>query len=264
MTSLPLLLQFLITIIVIIGSIEVGNRVGLALQSYKKHEKDGMISVISGSILGLLSFMLAFTFGIVSDRHDARKALVRDEANQIGTVWLRSDFMTEPDRSTSKKLVKEYLDIRLSLLKSVADDKIIKSVVDADSIHNILWTMGISHAQKDLQSDLGGLYFDALNKLSEIQGLRVAIAYRGHLSRGLWISLYILLVCAMLCIGYYASVIQSKRSFASVVLAFSFSLVIGIISNLDQLQTKHFEISQQPLIDLQKKIATRLSAKSAH
>ncbi|HTE24622.1 bestrophin-like domain [Flavitalea sp.] len=257
MTSLPLFLQFIITNIVILGSIEVGKRMGEALQRYKKNEKDGMISVISGSILGLLSFMLAFTFGIVSDRHDLRKSLVREEANQIGTVWLRSDFIAEPDRSVTKKLVKEYLDLRISLLKSAGDEKIIKSVVDADRIHDKLWALGISHSRNDLQSDLGALYFDALNKLADIQGLRVAIGYRGHIPAGLWISLYTLLVCAMLSIGYYAYSIQSKRSFASILLAFSFSLVIGIISNLDQLQTKHFEISQQPLLDLQKKINER-------
>lgn len=264
MSNFPSLLQFLITIMVVIASIEVGNLVGKALQSYKMHEKDGMISVISGSILGLLSFMLAFTFGIASDRHDARKALIRDEANQIATVWRRADFMKEPDRSLSKNLLKEYLDIRLSLVNSGTDDRIISTVVEADSIYDKLWAMGIVLAEGDLRSDLGALYFDALNKLNEIQGLRVAVGYRGHVSRGIWISLYILLVCAMISIGYYASVTQSKRSFASVVLAFSFSLVIGIISNLDQLKTRHFEISQQPLLDLQHKLAGRLPPKNVH
>jgi len=57
-----------------------------------------MVSVVSSLILGLLAFILAFTFGMLSDRYDAQKSLVREEANQIGTVWLRTDFIPEPDR----------------------------------------------------------------------------------------------------------------------------------------------------------------------
>ena len=41
---------------------------------------------------------MAFTFGIVSDRYDARKALVREEANAIRTAWFRSDFLAVQDR----------------------------------------------------------------------------------------------------------------------------------------------------------------------
>lgn len=257
MTSFPILGQFLISMVTIIASIGVGYRLGLIFQSYKKSEKDGIISVISGSLLGLLSFMLAFTFGIVSERYDTRKALVRDEANQIGTVWQRMDFMSEPDRSESKKLIKKYIDLRTELVKSPDEGNIIKSIGQADKILDKLWSLAITHSKTDLNSDVGALYFESLNRLIEIQGLRIAIAYRGHISIGFWISLYILLISAMMSIGYYGAIIESKMSFASFILAFSFSLVIGIISNLDQLHTKHFEISQQPLFDLQKKIAQK-------
>jgi len=83
MKNIPLIVQFIGTMAIVIISIGFGFYIGRILQRRKKNEKEGMISVISGSILGLLSFILAFTFGIVSDRHDARKALIRDEANQI-------------------------------------------------------------------------------------------------------------------------------------------------------------------------------------
>ena len=36
--------------------------------------------------------MLAFTFSIVSDRYDTRKALVRDDAIAIRTAWQRATF----------------------------------------------------------------------------------------------------------------------------------------------------------------------------
>ena len=52
-----------------------------------------------GAVLGLAAFMLAFAFGAVSSRFDARKELVRDDANAIRTAWARADFLPEADRA---------------------------------------------------------------------------------------------------------------------------------------------------------------------
>ena len=49
--------------------------------------------MIAGAILALATFMLAFTFGIVADRYDTKKGLVREDANAIRTAWQRSDFL---------------------------------------------------------------------------------------------------------------------------------------------------------------------------
>jgi hypothetical protein len=67
----------------------------------------------AAAILTLAGFMLAFSFGISSDRFQDRKTLVRDEANAIGTAWLRSDFLPEPDRAEAAGLFQKYVDDRL-------------------------------------------------------------------------------------------------------------------------------------------------------
>jgi hypothetical protein len=257
MKSIPLIVQFIGTMAIVILSIGLGFYIGRILQRRKKNEKEGMISVISGSILGLLSFILAFTFGIVSDRHDARKALIRDEANQIATVWSRSDFMPEPDRSTSRKLLKQYLDLRIGLIESANDVRIEESIEKSNAVQDQLWSLAARHSSTDMQSDVAALYYDGLNKLIDIQRLRVAIAYQGHIPPGLWMSLYALLFLGMSSVGYYACIIESKKNFGVLILAFSFSLVIWIISNFDELQSKYFQISQQPLTDLQAKIVNQ-------
>ena len=257
MKSIPLVVQFIGTMVIVIISIQFGYWVGRILQGRKRNEKEGMISVISGSILGLLSFILAFTFGIVSDRHDARKALIREEANQIGTVWLRSDFMPEPDCSTSRKLIKQYLGLRIRLLESANEANIDKSIAESNVVQDQLWSLAARHSSIDMKTDVAALYYEALNNLINIQGQRVAIAYQGHLPSGLWMSLYALLVLGMVSVGYYARIIESSKNFGVLILAFSFSLVIWIISNFDELQSKYFQISQQPLTDLQAKIVNQ-------
>ena len=79
-------------------ALEAGYRLGRAMHRRLEEEKESPVSAIANAILGLAAFMMAFTFGIVWDRHDAKRTLVREEAIAIRTAWLRSDFLPETDR----------------------------------------------------------------------------------------------------------------------------------------------------------------------
>ena len=81
---------FLGTIAIVLGSIELGYWLGSRAHRLAD-EKESPVSGVSGAILGLTAFMLAFTFGIVAERFDARKALVRADANAISTAYLPTE-----------------------------------------------------------------------------------------------------------------------------------------------------------------------------
>lgn len=63
--------------------------------------------------------MLAFTCSVVSERYDAHKALVLDEANAIGTTYLRSEFLSDPDRTEARALLRDYVADRLALVQLI-------------------------------------------------------------------------------------------------------------------------------------------------
>src|SRR5687768_8774030 len=105
---------FVATIIVVVLAIEAGFRLGHAVFRKSEDEKEASVSAIAAAILTLTGFMLAFTFGISTDRLQDRKTLVREKANAIGTAWLRSDFLPEPDRTEAKELFLKYVDNRLA------------------------------------------------------------------------------------------------------------------------------------------------------
>src|SRR5687767_835255 len=75
--ALPISVLFIGTIIVLALVIELGYLFGRAVHRRSAHETVSSVSAISGSILGLAAFMLAFSFGIVSSRHDTKNRLVR-------------------------------------------------------------------------------------------------------------------------------------------------------------------------------------------
>ena len=70
-------------------------------------------SAIMGSTLGLLAFMLAFTFGMSGSRFDARKQLVLDEASAVLRAHQRAQFLPEPQRSECSRLLRDYVELRL-------------------------------------------------------------------------------------------------------------------------------------------------------
>ena len=82
MDAIPIGVLFAATIIIVVIAIEAGYRLGNAARRRSEREKEPPVSAIAAAILGLVAFIMAFTFGIVSDRYDARKALVRDEAER--------------------------------------------------------------------------------------------------------------------------------------------------------------------------------------
>src|SRR5262245_8635230 len=54
---------------------------------------------VVSAVLGLLALLLGFTFSLAADRFDTRRILVLEEANAIGTTYLRAQLLTEPHRA---------------------------------------------------------------------------------------------------------------------------------------------------------------------
>src|SRR5215510_9556716 len=85
--ALPIWVLFLITAALVVLAVEIGFRVGKMVRTRSSEERKSPVSAIAGAVLGLLAFMLAFTFSIVSERYDTKKGLVREEANVLRAAW---------------------------------------------------------------------------------------------------------------------------------------------------------------------------------
>ena len=84
-----------ITAVLLLASAEFGYRLGLRLHRAKDEARKGQIGGIQGAILGLLALLLGFAFAMSVARYDARRGLVLQEANAIGTTYLRASFLPE-------------------------------------------------------------------------------------------------------------------------------------------------------------------------
>lgn len=255
MNYLPLAAIFLSMVAFIMLAIEVGYRGGRAVHKRSAEEKESPVNAIAGSILGLVAFMLAFTFGLVANRFDERKSLVREEANAIRTAWARSDFLPDADRAQARKWLCDYVDRVLNAIQSIQSGKMPLSqmeqvLAESRATHQKLWDMAVANARKDMNSDVAALYIEALNEMAAVQSDRVMVGLRHRVPPPIWIVLHALTFCGMAAVGYQTGIAGSKRSASRPLLALSFSVVVTLIAALDRPDSPFLKVSQLPLIDL--------------
>jgi len=251
--SIPIWAFFVGTILVVLASIYAGLRLGSSARRRSEDEKEAPISGVSGAVLGLTAFMLVFTFSIVAERYDARKALVREDANAIRTTYLRADFMPEPNRAETKALLGKYLDLRLQFVQANSIQSSDTLRVESDRIQRRLWDLAVSNAERDMNSDVAALYIESLNNVFEINASRAAIGLQARIPIAIWVVLLGLTILGMVSIGYHSGIAGSKWSKATLLLALSFAMVNTMIASLDRPGVSR--VTQQPLVDLQRFIA---------
>jgi len=110
--ALPLWLLNLLVAAIVLLSVEVGWRLGNYQRQLHAAEGKAPVSASVGATMGLLAFLLAFTFGMAATRFEDRKQVVLQEANAIGTTYLRTNFLPATLRDEARNSLREYLVLR--------------------------------------------------------------------------------------------------------------------------------------------------------
>ena len=245
---IPTWLLFFLAIGIVLLSGEIGFFVGRTVRPKSEDERESPVSSMAGVVLSLLSFMLAFTFGIVFDRFQSKKALVRDEANVIRTTWNRADFLPEPERAKTKALLYEYLERRITVVSSRDIENVRVSQRGFVDIQQQLWDIAVANVRTDLNSDIGALYVESVNQVAEVHARRAVIGMTDRVPTAIWITLLSLLMLGMISLGYHCAIVDSRRSRVTPVLAVAFSLVVALIAALDNPGDTILPVSQEALV----------------
>ena len=247
--SLPILAVFGVFALISMLCYEAGFRLGRWWQDREPGEQEGPTGMLVGSILALLAFLLAVTMGMASDRFDARRAVVLQEANAIGTTYLRAGYLPEPASSEIRQLLREYVPLRIR----VSNDNLQEDIARSIAIHGELWTIAEGVASTTDQGDLVSLFLDSLNEVIEVHEARVTVGF----SRVPQTVLLLLVGGSALSlgmVGYSAGLTRRRSLLSAVVLVIALGAVIAIVVDLDRPRDGFIEVSQQPLIDLQQRI----------
>ncbi len=253
---LPLWGVFIATVGVVLISVAVGYGVGRYEERHSGNEHEPAIGAIVGATLGLLAFLLAFTFGVAASRFDVRKQLVLDDANAIGTSYLRAKLLSEPYATEIRKLLREYVDIRV---EGIRQEKLQSVMARSEELHHLLWSQAIAFGEKNPTSIVGGLFIQSLNQVIDLHAKRVAAGRQNRIPGTIWVVLYVVTGLAMALMGYHAALAGVRRTTAIVLLSLAFSAVIFLIADLDRPLEGLLKVSQEAMADVRESILRDLS-----
>ena len=255
---LPLWVTFIGIVVLVLFSIWLGVYIG---KKRFKTELEGPIGTAASATLGLLAFILAFTFGLTSSRYDARRQLLLDEITAIETTALRADLIPEPHRSEVRVLLTKYVDGRMALIGN--RENIAGRIKEAEEIQRQLWAHAAALADADLKNaDIVSLFVDSVNELINMQTRRITVGTY-HIPWLIWLVLFGVTILSMLEVGYLFGKSEHNNWLFIIALALAFSGVMILIVDLDRAGMRtaaSIQVNQQPLIDLHERLS-RTSAK---
>jgi hypothetical protein len=243
---LPLWGLFIAILLLVLLSVEGGYRLGQYRRSRSEEEKEAPVGAMVGATLGLLAFMLAFTFGLAAARFETRRQVLLDEANAIGTTYLRAGML--PDRREDiRALLRDYVDTRLEAVRS---GNVTAGIRRSENLQDQLWAQAVAVGETNPTSIVVGLFVQSLNEVIDLHAKRVTAGLRNRIPGAIWVALFTIAVLSLAAMGYHAGLSRTSRSPAELAVAFTFAAVIGLIADLDRPQEGVLEVSQQALMDL--------------
>ena len=247
MYSFPLWAIFSVIVVVSLLAVELGFRFARLMNRGAKKEVEGDVGGIVAALLGLLAFILAFSFSITTNRFDTRKQLVLDEANAISTTYLRAGLVPESRGTVIKSLLEEYTDLRIKVVANPS--KIGEMLARSEEIHAQLWMQADSLANENMDSEIRSLFISSLNEVIDLHESRKTVALIYRIPAFIWISLHLMMIASMFGTGYQMGASGTRRPFAIPIMVAAFALVIIMIAAMDRPNEGMFQVSQQPLID---------------
>ncbi len=240
------------TLFIFILTVIIGYRMGR--RSSPDGEQDSQINTIQGATLGLLGLLLAFTFAMSAARYDARRQLVLQESNAIGTTYLRAQMLPDPQRTQISDLLREYVEARLEFYNAGVDAVKLQQATDKTlQIQDQLWQQAIVASASDARSVPIGLFIQSLNEMIDLHAERLA-AMRNRVPE---IIIYLLFVVAIVTLGLigYGSGISRRRNLIPILMSLLLiATILMVIIDLDRPRRGIIRVSQESMIQLQQSL----------
>ncbi len=255
-------LIFVGTAALVLVSIYTGVFLARFRQKRSPQDKETSVSTLVGATTALLAFLLAFTFGLASSRFDAKRALLLDEVNAIGTAFLRTRLIPEPHGAAVRALLKEYVDIRVELARH--PEKAESLIRRSGQLQELMWPHAAALAQADLKNaPIVTLFVNSLNEMFDLQTKRITVGVFYQMPLALWIALFALTVLSMLEVGYLLGMSDRANWLLVLILSLALSTVILLIVDLDRSGVRGaglIKVEQQPMLDLQQWIQGQMGS----
>jgi hypothetical protein len=254
---IPIWLLFIGAMSLMVFFIEVGFRLGKRALLNAKKAQISQVRAIMGAGLGLLAFILAFTFSTAQSHFELRVQSVAEEARIARNAFMQADLLAEPERTQAKQLLKDYIDLRSNMRNSSnlnVSEAIAELISFSEQIQKKLWALAVNASRQNTGDQSteksNDAFMASVLALIDIHFTRVHSSVMNRIPLTIWITLYLMAALSMIIMGYQAGLTERRSPVATVTLALAFSAVIILITDLDRPVMRFFQVNRQLLVDL--------------
>lgn len=197
-----------------------------------RHKLEGPgFPAIEGAVFGLFGLLLAFTFSGAVSRWDAHRNLIVEEANDIGTAYLRLDLLPAAAQPELRELFRQYTTIRAYRFDYLPDTpQTIAAAAESERLQGEIWSRSLAAASSPgANPDATKLLLPALNAMIDITSAR-RNAFEMHPPGIVYFLLFVLSCACALLAGY--GMVGQKRSLVYLV-GFAFIVAFTIYATLE-------------------------------
>jgi len=213
--------------------LELGYRVGR-----RRIQRDGTaahegISSMEASTFALLGLLLGFAFSGALGRFDTRRGLIVQEANAIGTAYLRLDLAPMDDQPELRRLFRDYLDARIRVYATPTDDEATdQSIAAAEGVQRRIWSAAIESARSDASQNVARALIPAINDMIDITTVRT-VALHTRMPTAILALLLIAALSSAMTAGYAMAKRQHRSLLHVVLYATSIAMTIYVVLDLE-------------------------------
>jgi hypothetical protein len=209
--------------------LEIGRRVGVRRAAQEGEAAGAGAGVVDGAVFALLGLLIAFTFSGAVSRFDERRKLIVEEANAIGTAYLRIDLLPAATQGDMRESFRRYLDARLAVYRAIPDMDAVKAeLARATGLQQEIWTKAVAASAGSQPAAV--LLLPALNQMIDITTTRT-MAGQIHPPVILFVLLFALALLGALLAGH-AMAGAKKRDWVHMV-TFALALAGAVYVILD-------------------------------
>lgn len=236
---------------------EIGRRAGLRRLARDPEKGMAGLGAIEGAVFALFGLLIAFTFSGGASRLDSRRQLIAQEANDIGTAYLRLDLLPASAQPALRVLFRDYVDSRVAVYRKLPDlDAALAELARSEEFQREIWTRAVA-ATRDpgAHVDAAKLLLPSLNNMIDITTTRT-MAARIHPPPIIYALLFILGLGCSLLAGY--GMAEGKYRSWIHIFGFTVIMVISLYVILDIEYPRagfiRLDVYDQVLVELREKM----------
>ena len=239
--------------ILVVAASESGVVVGRAIRT--PSGGDTPSTVIQGAVFTLVGLLLAFSFSLSLGRFDARRVVLVQEANAIGTTFLRASLLPPSLAAEMRHDLRKYVPWRVEFVSAETDPRERAIATErSEELQRAMWQLAVDAARTDPRSTTTALLVASLNETIDLSTEEDAVQ-QAHIPDIVIVGLVLIILIASSLTGYGFG-LQGRRAILSIVLfAVTFAIAIGLVLDLDRPQRGLIQVNLAPLQTLQSTFA---------